>query len=92
MNLLTETHISHLAGYLFRTGRAASPESALVAAREMVEEANRTTAKMEAAKRLEATLPLRVGSLTDQQSAARQRSSDRTLRRLTAAVVALGRR
>lgn len=96
MKKLDDGHIAHLAAWLYCTGKVESKEAAIAMATEQVAEANRVNAldasKKEAARRQEEALRLQSHSLVTQQCAARQRSIDRTLRRLTAAVVALGRR
>ena len=96
MNQLTEKHVQHLASFIYRTGRADSPEAALSDASAQVQKANQaniaSAARTEAARRQEAAHQLRDYSLANQQSAARQRHTGRTLDRLTAAVIALGRR
>lgn len=93
---LTDQHVQYLAAWLFRTRKAESVEAAIAMATEQVAEANRVNAldasKKEAARRQEEAHRLQGCCLANQQSSARQRSIDRTLRRLTVAVVALGRR
>lgn len=90
---LTDQHVAYLAAWLYSTGKAATTEAAIDLATEQVATANRVNAaKKEAARRQETTLRLQGCSLINQQSSARQRSTDRTLRRLTAFVVALVRR
>lgn len=77
---LTDQHVQYLAAWLFRTRKAENVEAAIAMATEQVVEANRVNAleaaKTEAARR---------------QEEARHRGIDRTIRRLTGAVVALGR-
>lgn len=93
MKPLTEKHVQHLAAYMYRTGKAESMTAALGEATRQVEEANRlNSAKTAAAIHQVAARPLQGCTPTAQQFAAHQRSTDRTLRRLTAAVVALERR